>query len=564
MSKKLLSGLVLSFFAISAFAQTIVSTTPEDKKVILEEFTGINCVFCPDGHAIAQAIQDDNPGNVFLINIHTGGFANPSGGQPDFRTPFGSAIADQSGLVGYPAGTVNRHIFPGQSQSGDPDDTAMSRGAWAGASNDILGQASYLNMAVEAEVDVQTNELTVHVEAYYTGDSPEATNMLNVALLQNNTLGPQTGGNMGNEYVRQHRLVHLITGQWGESVSPTTATSFIDRTYTYTIPAGYNSVPVELADLELVVFMTETTQEIISGNGAYPTFTNLANADDVNLRSIQDVPELCAETLAPVINIQNNGANDLTSLDIEYSINGGTPETYTWTGLLTSLQNEDVELPEVSFTMQATNTIDVTIPNDDDNSNNDATSSFDQAVNGTGTVYMELNTDQYGSEVRWNVTDVDGNVLYNGGPYGNNTTINETFQLDAGCHTFNLIDTYGDGGGAVTLTDSDGTEIYSTNGAYGSGESQNFGSDGVQILSVGEVTAQQVVIYPNPATDVLNVKNAETGSIAVFDILGKKIIELNDLSLNEAINVSTLQAGTYLVKISVGGTVTTEKFIISR
>ena len=267
MLKKIPAILVFMCLATFAYGQTIVSTTPENKKVVLEEFTGIHCVFCPQGHAIAQAIQDNNPGNVFLINIHTGSFSNPGAGEPDFRTPFGAALASQSGLVGYPAGTVNRHVFPGQSQSGG-NHTAMSRGNWTGTSNTTLGEASYVNVGVEAEIDVSNNELTVHVEAYYTGDSPEATNLLNVALLQNNTLGPQTGGNAGNEYVHQHRLVHLVTGQWGASISPTTTGTFIDETYTYTIPADYNGVPVELADLEVVAFITETHQELPSGAGA--------------------------------------------------------------------------------------------------------------------------------------------------------------------------------------------------------------------------------------------------------------------------------------------------------
>lgn len=86
MFKKLPLILVFALFAYTANAQTIVSTTPQDKNVVLEEFTGVNCVFCPDGHARAQAIQDAYPDRVSLINIHTGGFANPTGNQPDFRT----------------------------------------------------------------------------------------------------------------------------------------------------------------------------------------------------------------------------------------------------------------------------------------------------------------------------------------------------------------------------------------------------------------------------------------------------------------------------------------------
>ena len=55
-----------------------------------------------------------------------------------------------------------------------------------------------------------------------------------------------------------HRLVWLITGQWGEIITTTTAGTFIDETYTYDIPDDYNGVPVKIEDLEVVAFVTET------------------------------------------------------------------------------------------------------------------------------------------------------------------------------------------------------------------------------------------------------------------------------------------------------------------
>ena len=141
MQKKFTIIVLLVFgLALNMFAQTIVGTDPENKNVVLEEFTGIHCVYCPDGHAIAQAIYDAHPDDVVLINIHTGGYASPSSGEPDFRTPWGDAIAAQSGLTGYPAGTVNRHLFPGWSQGSG---TAMSRGQWNGAANQIMAEGSY-------------------------------------------------------------------------------------------------------------------------------------------------------------------------------------------------------------------------------------------------------------------------------------------------------------------------------------------------------------------------------------------------------------------------------------
>ena len=566
MTKKLLGVFVLSLITVGAFAQTIVSTTPENKKVILEEFTGINCVFCPDGHQIAQAIKDANPDNVFLINIHTGGFANPSGGQPDFRTPFGTAIASQSGLVGYPAGTVNRHVFPGQSQSGNPNDTAMSRGQWTSASNETMGESSYVNMAVEAEIDVTTREITVLVEAYYTGSSPVSTNKLNVALLQNNTLGPQTGGGMGNNYVHQHRLVHMLTGQWGMDVTTTSATDFVDETLTYTIPAAYNSIPAILEDMELVVFMTETTQELISGNGAKPSFVNLPFDNDAAVSSDAEFDDQCGIAFGPSITLQNRGNDALTSLAIDYSINGGATETYNWTGNLGPFEMEDVTLDPITYTVQANNTVDISIPNDEDNSNNTASNSFDEITDvNNSSLQLRMSMDSNGSEVTWVIVNSNGDTVQSGGPYGPDEEVLEEFNIpQEDCFKFILTDSGGDGQYFVRLRDVNGDIIIQSANVtfFGSTLEGSFRLDGS--LSIDENAANQVVIYPNPASQILNVRNAENATVEIFDILGKSLIQMENISLEEQINVASLQSGTYLIKITNGAVVQTEKFVIVR
>lgn len=248
-----------------ATAQSLVSTDVEKKNVVLEEFTGIHCQYCPQGHAIAQQIADDNPGKVVLINIHQGSFATPSAGEPDFRTPWGDAIAGQSGLTVYPAGTVNRHLFAGMSQGSG---TAMSRGNWSNAAGIIFQQNSPVNVGFESIYDSATRNLTVNVQIYYTANSPQGTNYINVALLQSNILGPQTGGNMGNNYNHKHMLRHLLTGQWGDTVTTTAQGTLVSRTYTYTVPENYNSVPVVPNNCDIAVFVTESHQEVYTGKVA--------------------------------------------------------------------------------------------------------------------------------------------------------------------------------------------------------------------------------------------------------------------------------------------------------
>ena len=258
---KKISLLVAICFTIftSIMAQTLVSTDVLAKNTVLEEFTGIHCQYCPEGHAIAQQIADENPGRVVLINIHQGGYANPGSGEPDFRTEFGDAIAGQTGLSGYPSGTVNRHLFNGSNI------TALGRSSWPPAASEIMAEDSPVNVGVATTYNEASRELTINVELYYTSDSPESTNLLNIALLQNHIFGPQTGGGQGNNYEHMHMLRHLITGQWGEEIANTTSGSFIQLTYTYTVPEDYNGVDCIVENCDVAVFVTETHQEIYSG-----------------------------------------------------------------------------------------------------------------------------------------------------------------------------------------------------------------------------------------------------------------------------------------------------------
>jgi hypothetical protein len=559
--KNIISIIVLSLSLCSMVGQTIVNTSVENRKVILEEFTGIHCVFCPQGHEIAQAIKDANEGNVFLVNIHQGSFANPSNNEPDFRTPFGDAIAGQSGLTGYPAGTINRHRFPGQEQG---NGTAMSRGQWGAGANEIMDESSYVNVAVEATLDVINSEIVIHVEAFYTGDSPENTNLLNIMLLQNNTLGPQTGGNMGSNYVHQHRLIDMITGQWGMTISNTNENSFIDETFTYTIPADYNGVPVVLADIEIVAFITETQQEVISGNGTHPTFFNLPLNNDANVQSIEEISDQCGLDFGPRVSVQNTGDNTLTTLDFEYSVNSGAPATYTWNGSIDSYQVEIIELPGIAYTLESNNSVEVSIANDDDNANNSAAASFGETdLTSTNYLTLLLNTDDNGDQTTWTVKNPSGVVIANGGPYDDNITINPPINLtEAGCHAFRLIDSGGNGSGSVVLYDSNSDVLYNSSGLYGAGVETSFISDG--ILGVNSNVLEQVSIYPNPASSILNIKNAESANIEVYDILGKLLLTKSNISFEEQINVSNFQVGTYFIKLSKENQVSTERFIVSK
>ncbi|HUH35859.1 MAG TPA: Omp28-related outer membrane protein [Moheibacter sp.] len=559
--KQLITKLMLLGIAPLAtfgYAQTIVSTTPENRKAILEEFTGIHCQYCPNGHKIAEQILVQNPGKAFAINIHQGGFA---GNNPDFKTQWGNAIAGQTGLTGYPSGTVNRHVFVGGK-------TILDYGQWATRANQIMSMPSYVNLGVEATLDIDTGELIVHVEAYYTGDSPKSTNRLNVALLQNNTLGPQTGGGMGNNYNHMRRLVDLLTGQWGEEITTTTQGSFVSKTYTYNIPADYRGVPTVLSNMEIVVFMTETTQEIISGNGTYPSLLGMEFDNEAEIVGVDDIPQVCDGVVSPEIVVKNNGGHVIKTLDIEYSVNSGAVKTYTWNGNIGPLNTTKIILPNIDYIRAEgnVNALNVTIATPDevqDNNSIDVTFKGAQEAKTTA-LTLTLTTDHRGVQSRWVIRNSNNTTIKQGSGYGNNQTYTIEIDLPAGddCYSFRTIDTGGDGGATYLLKDAQGNILSESDGNHGDGYTDQFYFGQLSLADVTNVNA--INVYPNPSNGTFNVSSDQKiDNIQVYDITGKLMRTFKDLNTNKTqVELSNFNKGTYILKIQTGQSVTTKKVII--
>lgn len=370
----LTTGLLASALAMSA--QLPVSQTAENKNVVLEEFTGIYCTFCPDGHKRAQQLHDSNPDDVVLINVHVGGYAAPDAGDPDFRTSFGTAIANQSNLEGYPAGTVNRRNFPGYEQPYDQAGnyvsgiTAQSRGTWATTAPTVLGEVSYVNVALEGTIDVSTRELTVDVEMYFTGTTAPSSVKLNVALLQSGVEGPQTGSSANpaqvlpnGNYIHNHILRHLLTGQWGESITTTSQGTLVTKQYTYTVPADLNGIVYDLGQLSIAAFVAETQQLIVTGAEGPLTLTVPAGGQIIDLAATSNMTlpsTYCNGSVIPSITVSNEDAQTVAEYEVSYSINGGTPVTQQVNTPLASGGTNTVTFPAIVLS-SGSNVIEYTV-----------------------------------------------------------------------------------------------------------------------------------------------------------------------------------------------------------
>ncbi|WP_452229258.1 T9SS type A sorting domain-containing protein [Lacinutrix sp. MEBiC02404] len=82
-------------------------------------------------------------------------------------------------------------------------------------------------------------------------------------------------------------------------------------------------------------------------------------------------------------------------------------------------------------------------------------------------------------------------------------------------------------------------------------------------LSVNQNEAATFSVFPNPVTNgTVNIKinNNEAVNVSVFDVLGKQVLVKN--VTNQTLNVSSLNAGVYILRIAQNGNSTTKKLVI--
>lgn len=82
-------------------------------------------------------------------------------------------------------------------------------------------------------------------------------------------------------------------------------------------------------------------------------------------------------------------------------------------------------------------------------------------------------------------------------------------------------------------------------------------------LSVNQNKADSFAIFPNPATKgYINITSLISGAkaVAIYDVLGKQVV--NTVVTGERLDISSLNSGIYIVKISQDKTSVTKKLVV--
>ena len=200
--------------------------TNTNRDVLIEDFTGHKCVFCPAAADLAHALHEADPSRVYIASIHAGpdGIGDFQSVSPpdyplDFTNPEGVEIGlyfgeNDGGFPGNPRGTVNRFnngtIFQSPTQ-------------WTSMVNDQLS-SNNLKVNIQSELNYyeETKGAFLHVELDPV-DANVAENLgITVYLLEDSLVGDQKMSDNSHNSNYIHRDIHrgnLNASAFGRPVS---------------------------------------------------------------------------------------------------------------------------------------------------------------------------------------------------------------------------------------------------------------------------------------------------------------------------------------------------------
>ncbi len=510
--KKLLLSLFAVIVSSAAMAQTdySVSTEVSKRNALLEEFTGMGCYWCRDGHAMAAKMLAKLGDKAYVVAIHTGHLAGKFNGI-DLRTSTGDAIGkhfDSEG-AGYPSGVINRRDFKGTGVY------TLSRSQWTDYAETENAQNATVNLYQKVVYDGATRELSIRVEGYYTAEPTSEDQRLTVMITQDEIIGYQNGG--GNDYEHNHVLRATLTDDFGDAISEAAKGNYFVREFSYTLPEDIGGVDVLPEDLEVICFVTDGQNDVQNVIGGKPQYVNYGQTLRGEMRApLFDIGNKWGYNFFD-INLRNRSAVEIENATFDVTVNGETTEQ-TVECEIGVFGAEEIRVPAVisyaekgktnfSIKLKAMNGIEVT----------PATYSggFQKPKVAANVVNIQIKTDIRAEQNHFYLRDADGNLIREFGPYPNNLSeiYEEQITVDKGkTYCVEVTDSNGDGlmegqKGWLILKDINGTLI-----------DQFYTIDGYGTRSFFIVEDETGI------KDIDNTNATNNDCLSTYDLQGRKVV----------------------------------------
>lgn len=227
----------------------------EVKRVVLiEDFTGQNCINCPAAHEVIEQLQEQYGDAVVAVSIHAGAFGIPvdrtdlPSGYIGLKTDEGQALNDMWGVDSWPAGVINR-------SSG-----VLGHTDWATAVYNLIATepSADLNVSARLAADGSDIEISTTVEP-----RSDIKGNLHIWVTESGIVARQrtTGNQIIPDYVHNNVFRASVTPLDGQ---PEAFEQYIHRSFSHSIALRNTEHEVWNPDgLAIVAFLTDEAGSVV-------------------------------------------------------------------------------------------------------------------------------------------------------------------------------------------------------------------------------------------------------------------------------------------------------------
>lgn len=546
--------LLLTIIASIVLSSSVMAQNVARECVLFEVFTGVRCPWCP-GAATAIGRLLDEGKSVAAVAYHTNAFSNP-----EFYTNETNARANYYYITGYPTVKIDGVLSPGMSgQNGNEQQAQASYNQGLNAYNQRINITSPYTIDLSFEY-VSGTECKVTATANKVGNCNGADVRLFVVLTESHI-----------QYSWQGMPeVNFVTRDMMPTQNGTQLTSD-SQTFETTIDMA--NFPKE--NCEIIAWVQNYTGNKEVYQAVKLSLSELLFANDMVIKEVENVTVgSCSGKMAPRITFKNAGSEALSSVVFNVKVGDETISTYEWSGNIATGETENIALPEFDFGDASNFIIDATVVNgNNDGYPVDNYYSIDVAEPFTiedGYMKLQLRTGDDPENLTIEIMNMDDGEITHSFTFEEPKEIyNEDIYLPkVGCYRMSIKNAAGNGfgGGFWGLKDSDNkTIITGSNGenSFKYGFSFELNCNAVNVNEYEFLN--NVNIYPNPASSVINVSAENMTNVKVYNAVGQLIYAEETENDNVNIDTQSWTNGLYYVTVeTVDGNSTSQKIIVNK
>nr|WP_314497341.1 Omp28 family outer membrane lipoprotein [uncultured Prevotella sp.] len=197
------------------------------RNVLIEDFTGQRCIFCPDAAEVIEQQQKlYGADKLIAVAFHAGPLAIKStAGFVGLRTDVGDAYYKYWAVPNVPKAIINRR------------GGVLSKDTWAGRIYDEFAQTTTIGIDLKCQYEVATRQVEIETDLKTLAEDVKG--KLQLWLVEDSIVAPQMFPNnkVEKEYVHNHVFRAAINGEWGTELTLSTKNVHKEKT-TYTLPEG--------------------------------------------------------------------------------------------------------------------------------------------------------------------------------------------------------------------------------------------------------------------------------------------------------------------------------------